>query len=154
LPLAEVEEAELRALLTALATELTAPVVAEEEDATVPEAAEVWLLLVVVEAALAALEAEEEEEAEVVAAAAPEEEAVEHTGESGTVTPDPEQMSWANWIALVWSALSQAPIRQQLICPMKSLSEQMHLTSRPQLPMPPARNLLAQSVAQLGRPLN
>lgn len=138
------DAAELRALLTALETELTAPLAAEVVE--VPEEAEVWVLplLLVVEAAFALLETEEEAD-EVVAAAAPEEVDVQSSA-SGTVTPDPEQISWANWMALVWSSPPQAAIRQQLICPMKAVSEQMHFTSRPQLPMPPARNWLAQSV--------
>jgi hypothetical protein len=143
LPLAVVE-VEARALLTALEIELATPLAAGV--VAVPEGVEVWLLLplLVVEAAFAPLETEEEVE-EVVAAAAPEE-VEEQTGASGTVTPDPEQISWANWMALVWSSPPQAPMRQQLISPIKAVSEQMHFTSRPQLPIPPARNLLAQSV--------
>lgn len=45
--------------------------------------------------------------------------------------------------ACFWSASLQSPAKQQAISPRKLLFLQMHSTSRPQLPMPPWRKLLA-----------
>ncbi len=48
-------------------------------------------------------------------------------------------------MAELCAAVSQTLIRQQAMLPRKSLLAQMHAGSLPQLPMPPVRNLLAQS---------
>ena len=48
-------------------------------------------------------------------------------------------------MAELCAAVSQTLIRQQAMLPRKSLLEQMQAGSVPQLPMPPVRNLLAQS---------
>jgi hypothetical protein len=75
---------------------------------------------------------------------------VEQLGSLGTETPAAVQIWWAKVMALETSAGSQASMRQQDMSPMKESLEQMHFTSRPQLPMPLARNLLAQSVCFIG----
>ena len=48
-------------------------------------------------------------------------------------------------MAELCAAASQTLIRQHAMLPRKSLLEQMQVGSVPQLPMPPVRNLLAQS---------
>lgn len=50
----------------------------------------------------------------------------------GTLTPWAEQSCCAKVTAWAWSAASQVPARQQATLLMKSLLEQMHLTSEPQ----------------------
>lgn len=50
----------------------------------------------------------------------------------GTVTPWAEQIWVAKTMALVWSAWSQAPTRQQAMLERKSWLLQMHLGSVPQ----------------------
>ncbi len=71
---------------------------------------------------------------------------------AGTVTPWAAHSCDAKVMAELWSAALQPPgwARQQAIWEMKSLSEQMHLGSVPQLPMPPVRNLLAQDCWRRG----
>ncbi len=62
----------------------------------------------------------------------------------GTLTWLAWQICWAKSMAFCWSSGLQAPTRQQLMAEMKSLLAQMHSGSRPQLPMPPFRKMLAQ----------
>ena len=87
----------------------------------------------------------------VVAAAAPvpvlpEAVDVQDTTEGRPVTPWAAHSCEAKTTAELWSAGAHPPgaARQQAMSDKKSLSEQMHLASEPQLPMPPVRNLLAQ----------
>lgn len=62
----------------------------------------------------------------------------------GTLTWLAWQICCAKSMAFCWSSALQAPIRQHEMAEMKSLSAQMQAASRPQLPMPPFRKMLAQ----------
>lgn len=70
-----------------------------------------------------------DEEAVPVAEAA---EPVEQLTTVGTATPWAEQIWVAKAMALVWSAWSQAPVRQQAMLERKDWFSQMHLGSVPQ----------------------
>lgn len=80
----------------------------------------------------------------VVAPAAPEEEVEVQTTVLGTLTWLAWHSCWAKSMAFCWSAASHSLIRQQEIALMKSLLAQMQPISRPQLPMPLLRKMLAQ----------
>lgn len=83
-------------------------------------------------------------EDEVVDAAPPLLEVEVQTTVLGTLTWLAWQICWAKSMAFCWSSALQAPIRQHEMAEMKSLSAQMQAASRPQLPMPPFRKMLAQ----------
>jgi hypothetical protein len=70
----------------------------------------------------------------------------------GTLTCWAWQICWAKSMAFCWSAASHCWTRQHEMADMKPLSEQMQVASRPQLPMPPLRKMLAQDILE-GREL-
>lgn len=66
-----------------------------------------------------------------------------HSTVLGTLTLLAWQICWAKSMAFCWSSAAQAPTRQHEMAPMKDVSAQMHSGSRPQLPMPPLRKMVA-----------